>query len=64
MELKERSLRVERLAAKFATLTLKNKPAGEEEEPRSQAYYVIKVGQPGAGAPADEAASLHSRGCV
>jgi hypothetical protein len=44
VQLKERTLRTERLAAKFATLTLKNKPAGEDDEPQSQAYYVIKVG--------------------
>ncbi len=46
VELKERSLKVDKLAAKFATMTLKNKPAGEEDgaEPKSQAYYVIKVG--------------------
>lgn len=45
LELQERRLRVSRLEAKFGVLSSRSKSLYEEEEPKSQAYYVIKNAQ-------------------
>jgi coiled-coil domain-containing protein 39 len=45
LELQERRLRVSRLEAKFGVLSTRSKSLYEEEEPKSQAYYVIKNAQ-------------------
>lgn len=44
-ELQDRRQRVEKLEAKFAVVSTKKKSVYDEEEPKSQAYYVIKVAQ-------------------
>lgn len=44
-ELQERRQRVEKLEAKFAVVSTKKKSVYDEEEPKSQAYYVIKAAQ-------------------
>ena len=44
LELKDRGLKAEKLAAKFETLVSKNRATDAEGgEPKSQAYYIIKV---------------------
>lgn len=45
MEQAERQQKVERLEARFGVLSNKNKSIYDEDEPRSQAYYVIKAAQ-------------------
>lgn len=45
MELQERRARVEKLEAKFGVVSTKKQSLYEEEEPKSQAYYVIKAAQ-------------------
>lgn len=46
LELKERALKVEKLQAKYETLSSKARGAGDDDgEPKSQAYYVIKAAQ-------------------
>jgi len=45
LELREREIKVEKLEAKFALMTSKSRATDPEGgEPKSQAYYVIKVG--------------------
>jgi coiled-coil domain-containing protein 39 len=44
-ELQDRRQRVEKLEAKFAVVSTKKKSVYDEEEPKSQAYYVIKAAQ-------------------
>ncbi len=43
LELRERQLRAERLAAKFDSMSSKGRATEEGGEPKSQAYYIIKV---------------------
>lgn len=45
LELQQRRLRVSRLEAKFDVFSKRQKSMYEEEEPQSQAYYVIKNAQ-------------------
>ena len=45
LELQQRRLRVDRLQANFEVLSKKSRGAQDGEEPRSQAYYVIKSAQ-------------------
>lgn len=45
MELQERRARVDKLEAKFNVVSTKKHSLYEEEEPKSQAYYVIKAAQ-------------------
>lgn len=45
LELQQRRLRVSRLEAKFAVLSKRHQSVYAEEEPKSQAYYVIKNAQ-------------------
>lgn len=45
MELQDRRARVEKLEAKFHVVSTKKHSLYEEEEPKSQAYYVIKAAQ-------------------
>ncbi len=46
LELKERMLRVEKLQNKYETISSKTRGSeGSDEEPKSQAYYVIKAAQ-------------------
>lgn len=44
-ELQDRRQRVEKLEAKFAVVSTKKKSVYDDEEPKSQAYYVIKAAQ-------------------
>jgi hypothetical protein len=46
MDVKERGLAVERLGAKYEAVSSKSRGSegADGGEPRSQAYYVIKVG--------------------
>jgi coiled-coil domain-containing protein 39 len=43
LELRDRELKAEKLAAKYTTISTKKQGTAVEDEPRSQAYYVIKV---------------------
>lgn len=45
LELQQRRLRMGRLEAKFDVMSKRNKSVYEEDEPKSQAYYVIKNAQ-------------------
>lgn len=45
LELRERGLKVEKLAAKYETISSKHRGAAEDGEVRSQAYFVIKAAQ-------------------
>jgi coiled-coil domain-containing protein 39 len=45
LELQQRRLRVDRLQSKFDVMSKKHKSVYDEDEPRSQAYYVIKNAQ-------------------
>lgn len=48
LELRERGMKVEKLESKFDTLSSKNRATDPEGgEPKSQAYYIIKVGTSG-----------------
>ena len=68
LELKERMLRVEKLQNKFETISSKSQNSAEAgEEPKSQAYYVIKAAQVRAGvrrAGAEPGTSLMGGGCM
>lgn len=44
-ELQDRRQRVEKLEAKFTVVSTKKKSIYDEDEPKSQAYYVIKAAQ-------------------
>ena len=45
LELQDRKLKVDRLEAKFEILSNKNKSVYADDEPKSQAYYIIKAAQ-------------------
>merc|ERR550534_294169 len=45
LELKQCEARVEKLKAKYKTLTGKIRPSGDDDENKSQAYYIVKVAQ-------------------
>ncbi|MEW5311178.1 MAG: hypothetical protein WDW38_002914 [Sanguina aurantia] len=45
LELRERGLKVEKLSAKYETISSKHRGAAEDGEVRSQAYFVIKAAQ-------------------
>jgi hypothetical protein len=52
LELRDRQQKVEVLATKFETLTSKNRATDPEGgEPKSQAYYIIKVSSATRGFP-------------
>jgi hypothetical protein len=46
LELRERQARVDVLSSKYETLAIKGRSAGDFDngEPKSQAYYIVKVG--------------------
>ena len=47
LELKERILKVEKLQNKYECISSKSRGVDDGEEPKSQAYYVIKAAQVG-----------------